>query len=197
MISEVILVYNALVALWAIWALYWIGSFVYEAVKGQRKKRVKVKWMPYDILLWLSLVLALIPGIGQQLGILSVRFIPVIPILWYVGLVITALGLFFAIWARKHLGSNWNGIPALVKGQKLIRTGPYAIVRHPIYTGLLFGMIGSAITVGQYRGLIAIVLMAIFCWSRIRTEEKIMKDEFGKQYDTYKKEVKAIIPWIL
>jgi protein-S-isoprenylcysteine O-methyltransferase Ste14 len=196
MVNSVIFVYNALMAIWIIWLLYWGGSWVYEMLKGQRKKIIKGKRRINNVLLSIALILVLFPE-TQQLGFLGFRFIPVLPVLWYVGLAIAAIGIFFAILARYYLGSNWSSIPALRKGQKLVRTGPYSIVRHPIYTGILFGMIGSAIVVGQYRNLIALVLILIFCWSRIHDEERIMEDEFGKEYSIYKKEVKTIIPWIL
>lgn len=197
MVNDAILVYNTLLAIWIIWVLYWIASWVYESSRGTRNKIVKGQRDPLQsILLVLSLILVLLPG-TDQLGILTLRFIPIVPALWCIGLLITALGIFFAIWARYHLGSNWSSIPSVRKDQLLVRTGPYSIVRHPIYTGILFGMIGSAIVVGQYRSIIAIILIIIFCWLRIREEEKLMTGEFGKQYDTYKKEIKTIIPFIL
>ena len=62
------------------------------------------------------------------------------------------VGLLFAVWAREHLGSNWSRSVTIKQGHELITTGPYAVVRHPIYTGILAGFLGTAIALSQVRG---------------------------------------------
>ena len=113
------------------------------------------------------------------------------------GLGVAAFGVSFSIWARRQLGANWSGVPSLKKGHTLITSGPYSFVRHPIYTGLLFGVIGSALVLGTLASLIVISLTIIMVLIRIPQEEGLMKGEFGDAYIDYQKRAKAIIPWLL
>jgi protein-S-isoprenylcysteine O-methyltransferase Ste14 len=85
------------------------------------------------------------------------------------------LGLAFAVWARRHIGSNWSGTVTVKENHALVRTGPYAWVRHPIYTGLLAAILGSAIARGELRGVWAVALCTIAFVSKLRTEERWMR----------------------
>ena len=80
------------------------------------------------------------------------------------------------------------------EGHELIMTGPYALVRHPIYTGLSLGFIGSAIARGEWRGVLAVVIVVISFWVKLRLEERWMRQQFGKAYDIYSQRVSALIP---
>lgn len=124
-------------------------------------------------------------------------FLP--PGLWtfWLGAVVTVGGLLFAVWAREHLGSNWSRSVTIKQDHQLIVSGPYAIVRHPIYTGILTGFLGSAIATTQVRGLIAFLLIALILWSKLRMEEQWMRAQFGETYSLYAKRVAALIPFIL
>lgn len=113
------------------------------------------------------------------------------------GTIITFLGLGFTVWARVHLGKNWSSMPAIKVGHELIRSGPYNIVRHPIYSGLLFGLAGTAIIIGELLAVVAFFLILfIFLW-KIWTEEKYLLLEFGEVYAQYKREVPALIPFLV
>jgi protein-S-isoprenylcysteine O-methyltransferase Ste14 len=112
-------------------------------------------------------------------------------------MIITLLGLGFAVWARVHLGKYWSSMPAIRVDHKLIRTGPYNLVRHPIYTGILFGVAGTAIIIGEPLGLIAFFLILVVYLWKIRMEEKYLQEEFGEDYARYKKEVPALIPLLV
>ena len=70
---------------------------------------------------------------------------------FWIGAAVTVVGLLFAVWARQHLGSNWSHAVTVKQGHELITTGPYALVRHPIYTGILTGFLGTAIALSQVR----------------------------------------------
>jgi len=125
------------------------------------------------------------------------KAIPDILVIGLSGTIITLLGIGFAVWARVHLGKYWSGIPAIRVNHKLIRTGPYSLVRHPIYTGILCGIGGTAIIIGEPVGLIAFFLiLVIFLW-KIRIEEKYLQEEFGDDYGRYKKEVPALFPFLV
>jgi protein-S-isoprenylcysteine O-methyltransferase Ste14 len=114
----------------------------------------------------------------------------------YLGAAMTVLGVAFAIWARFYLGSNWSGGVTVKQDHALIRSGPYALVRHPIYTGILFAALGSAITYARSRGFLGVLVLLITVRIKLRLEEQFMQQQFGAQYTTYKHEVKALVPFI-
>lgn len=113
------------------------------------------------------------------------------------GAAITVAGLLFAVWARQHLGTNWSRSVTIKQDHQLIVTGPYAFARHPIYTGILTGFLGSAIALGQTRGLIAFVLVFLALWFKLRMEEEWMRNQFGPAYETYAQHVAALVPFVL
>jgi protein-S-isoprenylcysteine O-methyltransferase Ste14 len=114
-----------------------------------------------------------------------------------IGTIITLLGIGFAIWARIYLGKNWSSMPAIKVDHELIRSGPYNLVRHPIYAGVLFGLAGTVIIIGEPLALVGLFLVLLaFLW-KIRMEEKYLQAEFGDAYAAYKREVPALIPFLL
>jgi protein-S-isoprenylcysteine O-methyltransferase Ste14 len=136
---------------------------------------------------------------APRLGVawLDARYIARTPTSFWIGTVITLVGLAFSVWARRHLGRNWSAIVTLKQGHELVTSGPYALVRHPIYTGLLFGFIGTAIAQGRRTGLLAVVLFYLTALRKYRLEERWMRERFGIAYDAYRSRVKAIIPFVL
>jgi protein-S-isoprenylcysteine O-methyltransferase Ste14 len=105
-------------------------------------------------------------------------------------------GLLFAVWAREHLGSNWSRSVTIKQGHELIKTGPYAVVRHPIYTGILAGFLGTAIALSQVRGFIVFVLIFLILWLKLRMEEQWMRSQFGETYATYAHQTAALVPYL-
>lgn len=116
---------------------------------------------------------------------------------FYGGAVLSVAGILFAVWAREHLGSNWSRSVTLKQDHELITSGPYALVRHPIYTGILAGFLGTAIAEGQLRSLIAFLLVALILWVKLRLEEQWMRSEFGETYDAYARRVHGLVPFVL
>lgn len=119
--------------------------------------------------------------------------------LWpfWLGAAVTISGLLFAVWAREHLGSNWSRSVTIKQDHELITTGPYAVVRHPIYTGILIGFVGMAIAISQARGFIVFVLIFLALWLKLRIEEKWMRSQFGETYATYARQTAALVPYLL
>jgi protein-S-isoprenylcysteine O-methyltransferase Ste14 len=113
------------------------------------------------------------------------------------GLLMVILGICFALWARVHLGSNWSSRPAIHENHTITRTGPYAIVRHPIYTGILTGILGTAIATGALLAFISLLVILVLFLVKIRMEEQFLIEEFGGDYERYRHEVKALIPYVL
>ncbi len=112
------------------------------------------------------------------------------------GLAVTWAGVLFAIWARQTLAGNWSAQPTLKQDHELIISGPYKIVRHPIYTGILIAVLGTAIMTGQVKGFVALALTFFAFWHKSRFEEELMYREFGEQYKAYAERVKGLVPGI-
>jgi protein-S-isoprenylcysteine O-methyltransferase Ste14 len=119
--------------------------------------------------------------------------------LWpfWLGAAVTLAGLLFAVWARLYLGTNWSRSVTIKQDHELITTGPYAMVRHPIYTGILTGLLGTAIALSQVRGFIVLVLFFLAFWIKLRLEEQWMRSQFGETYATYAHETAALVPYLL
>ncbi len=124
------------------------------------------------------------------------RELPIPSTIKWVGVILTFVGAAFCIWARFILGGNWSAAVTLKRDHTLICSGPYAIVRHPIYTGLLLAALGTAIAFGDLRGFLAPPLLA-FAWHRKSlVEEEFMRTQFGPAYTAYAARVKALIPFV-
>ena len=115
---------------------------------------------------------------------------------FWLGAAVMVAGLLFAVWAREHLGSNWSSPVTIKQGHELITTGPYAMVRHPIYTGILAGLLGTAIALSQVRGFIAFALFFLMFWLKLRMEEQWMRSQFGETYATYAHQTAALVPYL-
>ena len=112
-----------------------------------------------------------------------------------IGLAVFALGLALAIWARVYLGRNW-GMPMSQKADpELVTTGPYRSIRHPIYSGIILALIGSAIAVSLYWLVAAALIGAYFTYSAV-TEERFMASRFPESYPEYKRSTKMLIPFV-
>ncbi len=151
-------------------------------------------------------------GILRALVFLSVIVllsVPRIPLPWlyrqlwpsrlasfWIGAAVTVCGLLFAVWARDHLASNWSSAVTIKQGHELITSGPYGVVRHPIYTGILTGFLGTAIALSQVRGVIGLVLIFVVLWAKLRKEEQWMQSQFGETYAAYAQQTAALVPYI-
>lgn len=133
---------------------------------------------------------------GLSVGILGVGFRPPSALLDSLGFAITLCGAAFAVWARFFLGTNWSSAVSVKRNHQLMQSGPYAVVRHPIYAGFSLSAVGTAITIGEVRGLLAVVLSVITWRMKWGVEETFMKEQFGAQYADYKRRASALIPGI-
>jgi protein-S-isoprenylcysteine O-methyltransferase Ste14 len=127
---------------------------------------------------------------------LVMRLWPQTPAIELLGLALTVLGCFFAVWARVMLGSNWSGLPDVKRGHELIVQGPYKLVRHPIYTGILLALAGSAIAHGGSGWMMTWFLVLVSYTVKIRQEEQLMMETFPQDYPAYRRRVKALIPGV-
>ena len=130
-------------------------------------------------------------------GWLTIHLMPVTLPVFAGGFLLTVAGLLFCIWARVVLGRNWSGTVTIKENHELIVRGPYQIVRHPIYTGLLFALIGTAFVDGYVRSFVGVLVIGFGLWLKSQTEEQFMVQQFGAQYIDYRQHVRALVPFLL
>lgn len=186
------LVELAVPAIWILWWAYWQWSA--RGVKPVIQRESLPSRLAHIIPLVIGALLLAIPVVPGWLG---ERFLPRGPAMYGLGVAVLAAGLLFSVWARRILGRNWSGTVTLKQDHELIRAGPYRWVRHPIYTGILFGFLGSAIARGEWRGLLAFAIVAIALWRKLRMEERWLTQLFGESYVAYRRETWALLPYVL
>jgi protein-S-isoprenylcysteine O-methyltransferase Ste14 len=130
-------------------------------------------------------------------GWLTTRIIPREPVYLLGGAILTIAGILFSLWARAILGTNWSATVTIKQNHALIRRGPYQVVRHPIYTGFLLGLLGTSFVYGLARCFIGVLVVGLAFWLKSQTEEQFMVQQFGRQYLEYRQQVRALIPYIL
>jgi protein-S-isoprenylcysteine O-methyltransferase Ste14 len=168
---------------WYIFAAYWgISSF--------RTNRTKTTEKSADRLITIAVVVVayeLLFAGWLRVGPLRLRFIPDERWIAWAGIAFTWFGVAIAIWARYCLGVFWSARVTLKEGHQLIRSGPYAFIRHPIYTGMLLGCIGAALVVGEWRGVLAVALLLAAHSRKAVREERFLTQEFGEAYLSYRR----------
>src|SRR6185436_17634885 len=102
-----------------------------------------------------------------------------------------------AIWARTVLGGNWSSSVTFKENHELIERGPYRLVRHPIYTGILTMTLGTAIVAGRVAAWLGLVFFFVLLWLKSRKEEELLTKHFPEAYPAYKARTKALIPFLL
>lgn len=117
------------------------------------------------------------------------------PALGWIGAALTAVGIGVAIWARVSIGRNWSSRPAVKEHHQLVTTGPYAYVRHPIYSGIMLAALGTAL-ISSIFGVGMFIFISIAFALRMNKEEKIMLDLFPEQYPEYRKRTKRLVPFV-
>jgi protein-S-isoprenylcysteine O-methyltransferase Ste14 len=127
---------------------------------------------------------------------LARRLWPGSPAAFAAGVGLVAAGLAFAVWARVHLGGNWSGTVTVKEEHELIRSGPYAYVRHPIYSGLIAAVLGTAIASGTVHALLGLIIIIASLVRKLRIEEAFMRETFPNDYLRYSAQVPALIPFM-
>ena len=175
----------------------WVGWFVLWRVMAARVKAAAQSEPP------LSRLTHIVPLILAG-GLLSVpvpgldgRFVPLA--IWpaALGAAVTFAGLLVCVWARFTLAGNWSDWVQIKQDHELVVDGPYRWVRHPIYTGLLLMFAGTALAVGEWRGVLAVAIAAASFWRKLKLEEAVMRQQFGDGYDRYAEGARALIPFVL
>jgi protein-S-isoprenylcysteine O-methyltransferase Ste14 len=175
---------TSILVAWVVFWIYWLISAT-RAKEGSRTKRIRFPGLLIGILGFVLLRLF-------RPGSLAVHN----PILRAVGVILFISGLGFAVWARIHLGRNW-GMPMTQKDEpELVTSGPYHLVRHPIYSGILLAILGTSLATNAY-WLIAVSVMGVYFIYCAKVEEKILAAAFPTTYPSYRTGTKMLIPFLL
>lgn len=177
-------------ALWVLFGFYWLVS----ALKRKKTKRRETWGQRFLYMLPLLAAFELLARPGARYKWLGVRFVPLNPAVEWAGVLLTAAGVAVAFWARWHLGANWSGVVSLKEGHELIRTGPYRNIRHPIYTGILLALFGTAVATGELRGLLAVAIAWLSFYWKARREESFLSQEFGEKFAAHAKQTGMFLP---
>ena len=186
---------TGLKVIWMIVGLFWLISGLI-AKKGE----VQETFLKRFILYWLPLIAAFyLLGPGDWFGRtwLREKFVEHTDLVGNIGLLFCIAGAVIAIWSRYLIGRNWSLSVQRKVEHELIQKGMYRIIRHPIYFGLLLLITGNGIIVGDYRAIIAVIIVFISFWLKLKKEEKLLIETFGDKYLNYKLRSKALIPFIL
>lgn len=182
---------------WQIALIPWYVFAGYWAITSLRVKRTKAREKSVDRLITVVVVVIayeLLFARWLRIGPLGLRFVPQEPWIAYFGVALTSVGAAISIWARYCLGEYWSARVTLKEGHQLIRSGPYAFVRHPIYTGMLVACLGTALVVGEWRGILAVVLLLAAHSRKAMREERMLTQEFGDQYTAYQQSTGFLLP---
>jgi protein-S-isoprenylcysteine O-methyltransferase Ste14 len=171
-----------------VWAAFWL----YWLVAAFSMKRGRVPWSRE---LGIRAVIVVVAILLIRLGAFRNDGLTTGPWEAGLGLALLALGLGFAIWARVHIGRNWGGPMTQKDEPELVTTGPYHLVRHPIYSGILVAGIGTAVAL-SLMWLIAVVLAAIYFIYSAFVEERYLTEQFPGAYPAYRHSTKMLVPFV-
>ncbi len=181
---------TGVLSLWAVWLLGWLLAARTTAKTVARQSGTSR--LAHSVFIWAGA--GLVFGHPRRIEVLFRPLIPSNAWIAWGGVVVVALGLGFTVWARVHLGRFWSAMVTLKAEHALIRSGPYALSRHPIYTGLLLALMGTAVTRGSLGDVAGLVLFVVGFTIKIRQEERLLLEHFGAAYRAYQTEVPMLVP---
>jgi protein-S-isoprenylcysteine O-methyltransferase Ste14 len=170
----------------------WIVFWIYWLAASARAKPGQSNWARFA---GVRVALILLILLLLRLRVLKGNGCTKDPLLWGIGLALWAVGLGLAVWARIYIGRNWGMPMSRKEDPELVTTGPYRTIRHPIYTGILLGMVGTTIAVSVFWLVAVVVLGGYFIYSAF-IEERNMTKLFPRAYPEYKQSTKMLIPFI-
>lgn len=162
---------------WIVFLVFWVvSSFTAKKIVRREGRAGIARRVLIGIVAYFLFFRAADPGFG----VLSRRFLPDDLRIAWAGAVMTALGVLVAIWARIHIGKYWSATVALKSDHQLIRTGPYARIRHPIYTGILLALAGTAVAIGRYAALVGLAIYFVAFWFKARRKKPCSRENSAR-----------------
>ena len=179
--------------LWILWLVYWVVA-ARATNETRRRESFSSRVSHYGPLVLGGILL----GVPNVLAPELEREFHPDTLTWFCfAAMLVAVGLGFSAVARAWLGRNWSAEVTVKQDHELVRSGPYALVRHPIYAGLLLALIGTALSIGKWRALLGLALIVAAVLRKLTIEERFMTEQFGETYAHYRAEVPALIPFLV
>jgi protein-S-isoprenylcysteine O-methyltransferase Ste14 len=175
------------------WVVFLVVWFI-AAFKTRGNEKRESSTSRYFVMALMILGYYCLFGNAIPLVFLHKRFVLLTPPVVVVGGVMTWLGIGLCLWARYHLAENWSARVTIKVDHKLIRTGPYAYFRHPIYSGLLLAAIGTAIAFGEVRGLLGVGFILTGFLIKAKKEEKMLNMQFGRAFEEHRRQTGFLLP---
>lgn len=184
--------------IWLIFVGYWFISAL--SVKSIEKTSgfLGGNWYPILYLIGVLFIVnfKFMARFGVPIGTLGIILFQHTRTQNVVVIVLLVVGLTTAILARRTLAGNWSGQVALKNDHELVTTGPYRYVRHPIYTGMLTMILGTALSQGTLGAVIGFMIIFVGVFLKLRDEETLMSEHFADEYPAYKNRTKRLIPFL-
>lgn len=174
---------------WLVFVFYWFVSAL--RVKKMKKREPILQRVAY--LLAIAFVVFLLYSLAPA-DFLIRRFVPRLYWIAMLGASLTVAGVGLAIWARSHIGQYWSASVSLREDHELVRTGPYAHIRHPIYSGALVAMAGTCLAMGDYRAIILFGAILAGFTLKAKKEEALLAGEFGSKFDEHRSHTGFFLP---
>jgi protein-S-isoprenylcysteine O-methyltransferase Ste14 len=175
---------------WMAFVAYWTIS----ALNTKQTEKREAFAARYGIMLLEVIGFVLLFRRSPDIGFLGQRIIPRSFATGVTAVVLTWAGIALAIWARWHLGQYWSGRITIKQDHKLIRTGPYTRLRHPIYSGLDLAVIGSALAIGRLRCMVGVCVIITGFWIKAKREEAMLGRQFGSDFEEHRRQTGFLLP---
>ncbi len=178
--------------LWSAWLLGWVLA-AFGTARTVARQSLGSR-LAHGVWLWIGAALLFFVDTSRSGPPLDISLLASRPWIAWTGVAMVVMGLGHAAWARVHLGRMWSGTVTLKEEHALVRSGPYRLTRHPIYTGLLLALVGTVLVRNTLGAVIGFALTVVGVMLKIRQEERLMIGNFGDAYRQYQAEVPALIP---
>lgn len=175
---------------WIFFGLYWLTAAIRTKKAATREMTV---WRVLRFAI-LALTMILLLTNWLSFGPLRWRLFPDHSWIRQLGVALTVTGLLLCVWARLHLGTYWSDRVVLKVDHELVQSGPYSHLRHPIYSGVLLAIAGTALVVGEWRGVVALLVMSVNYCVKARREERILARLFGEEFAIYQQRSGFLAP---
>jgi len=175
---------------WIVFVAYWIVS----ALNTRRTVRSESFVSRYSVMFIVVAGFIFLFDNEAKIGVLADHIFSPTVVFWVAGVVLTWIGIGIALWARWHLGQYWSGRVTLKQGHKLIRTGPYAHFRHPIYSGLLLAAIGGALAIDRWQCVVGVALVVLGFSIKAKKEESLLSGQFGEAFEEHRRQTGFLLP---